>query len=60
LSAFKAILHYNTTVKDEFLQIIAHKSYIAAYQDLLHCELDFTEGGGDLKDLKIEIEKYHQ
>jgi hypothetical protein len=60
LSAFKAILHYNTTVKDEFLQIIAYKSYRAAYQDLLQSELDFTEGGGDLKDLKIEIVNRHQ
>jgi len=55
LQAFKAILHYNKTGNGDFLQIIAHKSYTAAYQDLLQCELDFTEGGGDLEDLKIEI-----
>jgi hypothetical protein len=60
VSAFKAILHYNMTVKNEFLQIIAHESYQAAYQDLLQCEMDFTEGGGDLKDLKIEIVNRHQ
>jgi hypothetical protein len=55
LQAFKAILHYNKTGNGDFLQIVAHKSYTAAYQDLLQCELDFTEGGGDLEDLKIEI-----
>jgi hypothetical protein len=55
LQAFKAILHYNKTGNGDFLQIVAHQSYTAAYQDLLQCELDFTEGGGDLKDLKIEI-----
>jgi len=57
LQAFKAILHYNKTGNGDFLQIVAHKSYRAAYQDLLQSENDFTEGGGDLKDLKIELVK---
>lgn len=60
LQAFKAILHYNKTGNGDFLQIIAHKSYTAAYQDLLQCELDFTEGGGDLSDLKIELANPHK
>lgn len=60
LQAFKAILHYNKTGNGDFLQIVAHKSYTAAYQDLLQCELDFTEGGGDLKDLKIELANPHK
>lgn len=60
LQAFKAILHYNKTGNGDFLQIVAHKSYTAAYQDLLQCELDFTEGGGDLEDLKIEIANPHK
>lgn len=60
LQAFKAILHYNKTGSGDFLQIVAHKSYTAAYQDLLQCELDFTEGGGDLKDLKIEVVNPHK
>ena len=60
LQAFKAILHYNKAGNGDFLQIVAHKSYTAAYQDLLQCELDFTEGGGDLKDLKIEIVNPHK
>jgi len=60
LQAFKAILHYNKTGNGDFLQIVAHQSYTAAYQDLLQCELDFTEGGGDLSDLKIEIANPHQ
>ena len=60
LLAFKAILQYNKIGDGEPLQITAHKSYTAAYQDLLQCELDFTEGGGDLKDLKIEIVNTHK
>lgn len=60
LQAFKAILHYNKTGNGDFLQIVAHQSYRAAYQDLLQCELDFTEGGGDLLDLKIEIVNPHK
>ena len=55
LLAFKSILHYNKVGNGQPLQIIAHKNYLAAYQDLLQCEMDFTESGGDLKDLEIEI-----
>lgn len=57
LLAFKAILHYNKIGDGEPLQIIAHKNYQKAYQDLLQCELDFTEGGGDIK---IELVNPHQ
>ena len=60
LQAFKAILHYNKVGNGDFLQIVAHKSYTAAYQDLLQCEIDFTESGGDLSDFKIEIVNPHK
>lgn len=60
LQAFKAILHYNKVGNGDFLQIVAHKSYTAAYQDLLQCEFDFTESGGDLSDFKIEIVNPHK
>lgn len=60
LLAFKAILHYNKVGDGQLLQIIAHKNYLAAYQDLLQCELDFTESGSDLMDIKIELVNPHE
>lgn len=62
LLAFKAILHYNKVGDGEPLQITAHKTYQKAYEDLLQCEIDFTDSGETIQDriVKIEIINPHQ